>query len=128
MSRPISKKSVSGQAATGAGEGFQTKGHHSVGLAISASNVEGTDTLTVRLEAEVGGNWLPVFDSAGNAIELSNSALVSGDGVITLPSFPGSRARANVTAFSDSAGSDLSVDAWITATGNADGRGHKPET
>lgn len=128
MSRPIAKQSVSDQSATGAGEQFETKGHHAVGLAVSASNIEGTDTLTVVLEAKIGGSWLPVFDSAGNKIEITNSALVSGDGIITLPSFPGAKARANITAFTDSAGSDLTVDAWVVATGNANGEGYSPET
>lgn len=129
MSRPIEKQSVSGQSSTGAGEAFSMKGHDSVGLALDTANVDtANDTLTVRLEAKVGGTWMAVKDAAGNAVEITESDVVDGSLLVFAPGFAATEVRANVTSFSDASGSDLSVDAWVLGTGNAGGEGHSAET
>lgn len=128
MSRPYRELSVDGATGTGPGEEHAGKGHVTLGLFVVASNLDSAnDSLTVRLEVEgPDGEWSPIRDKDGTVIgELTQSEFedVDGDGT-TFNSFlyvhgvPAPSVRANVTSFTDAAGGDLSVDAYVHAANN----------
>lgn len=130
MSRPVEKQSHVGATAAGPGEAFSVKGHQAIGLGVDASNLDSVnDTLEVRLEVEVGGSWLPIHDKDANQVgAIASGGLGSdGDAMLYISNVPAPRLRANITSFSDAAGSDLSVDTYVLATGRS-GSGQEYET
>jgi hypothetical protein len=131
MSRPIRAQTLSGATSPGTGEKVETKGHNSLGLFVVADSLDtGSDTLEVRLEVQVADEWSPVRDSSGTiVVSLSASDFEDPDGNGTFAAFeyahgvPAEFARANATSLSDSAGGDLSVDAYVMgANWNGPGR------
>jgi len=133
VSRPIIQKSIDGASADTQGEGFAAKGHTSHGLFVVANGLDtGTDTLEVRLEMEgPKGEWSPVRDKDGTLVgtlSVSDFTDADGDGttynaMLYIHNVPAPRIRANITSFTDSSGSNLSVDAYVLAANNA-GTGH----
>lgn len=128
MSRPIRNLSLSGSTSAGAGEGHGAKGHNSLGLFVVAKNLDtANDTLDVRLEAEgPDGEWSPLRDESGTLVgtlSVGDFTDVDGDGttynaMLFIHGVPAPRIRANITSYTDSSGSDLSVDAFVLAANN----------
>jgi len=129
MSRPIIQKSVEGATAATQGEGFAAKGHTSQGLFVVADGLDtANDTLDVRFEVEgPDEEWSPLRDKNGTlagTLSVSNYTDVDGDGttynaMLYVHNVLAPRIRANVTSFTDSAGSNPSVDAYVLAANNA---------
>lgn len=134
MSRPIKKQSHSGATSAAAGTGHGLKGHINVGLWVVASNLDtANDTLDVRLEAGTeddkagDSEWAVIRDPSGTAIgslSVADFDDIDGDGTYTaflkIRSVTTPRLRANITSFTDAAGSDLTVDTYVTGAGNSD--------
>jgi hypothetical protein len=121
MGRPIRAETLSGATSTTAGDSVQTKGHNSLGLYVIAENLDSSnDTLEVRAEIEVAGEWASVRDGTGTVVlSVSTSDFEDPGGNGTSSAFvfahgiPAEFLRARVTSFTDNAGGDLSVDAYI---------------
>jgi len=84
--------------------------------------------LDIRLEVEgPDGEWSPVKDKDGalvGTLSVGDFTDVDGDGtaynaMLYVHNVPAPRIRANITSFTDSSGSDLSVDAYVLAANNA---------
>lgn len=129
MSRPIRKQSLSGATSTGAGAGHSAKGHVSQGLFVVADGLDtANDTIDVRLEVEgPDAEWTPIRSESGalvGTLSVADFEDVDGDGttfnaMLFIHGVPAPRIRANITSFTDSSGSDLSVDAYVLAANNA---------
>lgn len=140
MSRPLRKQSHSGATSAAAGEAFQTKAHHHIGLFAVAANLDtANDTLDVRVEASPDRDEWATIDTKQSGVKETRLSLsvgdfedVDGDGTFTAfiyaSDVPVEHIRANITSFSDAASGDLSVDTYLTAAGNAAGSGHGFET
>lgn len=121
MSRPIKLKSVDAQTATGAGSASDSKGHPTISLYVVARNFDSVnDDLAVRVEtaATQDGEYAPI-----NNLDVVKADFVDVDGDGTYAAFvrlgptAAQYLRANVTTYTDAAGGDLSVDAYVLATG-----------
>lgn len=139
MSRPLKKQSHSSATATGGGTETFIRGHTKLGLYVTAANLDtANDTLDVRLEAGLDldttdgaiDQWSEITNEAGNdpTVGVSDFSDPDGDGTFTafvvMDDIPAEIVRANITAITDAANGDLSVDTHIFAAGNADGTGH----
>ncbi|MFB6284585.1 MAG: hypothetical protein ABEK59_11780 [Halobacteria archaeon] len=129
MARPIREKSVSGASSTATGNRVGTGGRITVSLYVVAKNLDTVnDTLDVQLEAsqDDGANWAKLRDKDGNQIgNVTVSEFDDPDGggdyaaFVTIHGVAADFIRANITSFTDSSGSDLTVDAWVSATDNS---------
>lgn len=124
MGKPVNLKSLDAQSSTGAGKETRTKGHYHLTLFAVAPNLDsGLDTLTVELEGSPDGTHWANVDTVSSAKELDESDFsndpTSGDqtAAITVYGAQHEYIRARVSSFTDSAGSDLEVTAWILAGG-----------
>lgn len=135
MSRPIAKESISQAAGTVDGEPFATKGHNSLGLFVLARNLDtANDTLEVELQASFAGDeWAGVVSAGGDKPKLVEGDFKDPDGDGNYAAFlyahgvPAPEVRASIISLTDSANGDLEVDAYVHATGNAGGNGHRYE-
>lgn len=137
MSRPFRKQSHTGATTTGAGTPHAAKGHNSLGLFVVADNLDtANDTLDVELQVEgPEGEWSPIRNESGTKVGVltaSDFTDVDGDGtqfnaMLYVHGVPAPSVRAKITALTDSAGSDLSVDTYVIGTGNG-GTGHAYDT
>jgi len=138
MSRPFRAKSHDAVSSTGSGESHETKGHNSLGLFVVARNLDtGTDTLNVRVEASptnLGDEWATIDTVQGGGttttrltVDTNDFEDTDGDGTyvayIYAHGVSVEYVRANITSFTDSAGSDLEVDTYIMGANNG-GTGH----
>lgn len=122
MSRPIRGTTLSGATSAKAGDSVNLNGHNSVGLVVEADNLDtGSDTLSVQVEARVGDEWAVLRDDSGTtALTISTSEMDDPEsngnyaGFVFIHGVPVNEVRARITSFTDSAGSDLKVDAYIT--------------
>jgi len=132
--------------ATGAevGTDFESRGHNSIGLFVIAEGLDpGSDTLTLVVDAaheaeadgadrQYGGPIVQAGSGPGNTqrIGLDETDFVDSDGDGTYAAFvyahgiPAEHFRARITEFTDSAGSDLTVSAWLYF-GNWNGPGRE---
>jgi hypothetical protein len=134
MSRPLIQASVEDADSPVAGEAHSAKGHTALGLFVVAEGLDtAIDTVDVRLEVEgPDGEWSPIYDEDGTLVgELTVSEFVDVDSdgttwtaMLYVHNVPAPRIRANITSFTDSSGSDLSVDAYVLAANNS-GTGHE---
>lgn len=132
MSRPIAKTSISEATATEEGEAFATKGHNSLGLFVLARNLDtANDTLEVELQVSFAGDeWAGIVSAGGDKPKLLEGDFKDPDsdgnyaGFLYVHGVPAPEIRAAITSFTDNADSDLEVDAYVHATGNAAGNGH----
>ncbi|AGC34492.1 hypothetical protein HVTV-2_gp124 [Haloarcula virus HVTV-2] len=121
MGRPIRAEALTGATSATAGDRVQTKGHNSLGLYVVAENLDtANDTLDVRAEMQVAGEWSAVRDASGTVVlSLSTSDFEDPDGNGTYAAFvfahgvPAEFLRARITSFTDNANGDLSVDAYV---------------
>lgn len=136
MARPQRVKSIDAVTSATAGEAFETKGHNSLGVFVVARGLDtANDTVEGRLEAVLspdnGTEHTAVIKNVetGNDFTFSGSDLEDqdGDGTYSLFAYahgpPVEKVRVNITSFTDNAGGDLEVDAWIFAS-NWGGPGH----
>lgn len=128
MSQSFRRTSLENATGTGNGDSELTKGHNSLGLAVHAENLDpGSDSLTVQMEVLVDGEWCRFK----NTVELTASDLtdIDSDSVYTGYTFvhgvAGESVRASITEFTDSAGGDLSVNAYVLGTNNTGGSGRE---
>lgn len=144
MSRPIRKKSHDAVSSAGAGEVHETKAHNSLGIFVVARNLDtGNDTLDVRVEASptnTGSEWATIDTKQGGggskttrlSVDVNDFEDTDGDGTyvafLYAHGVPVEYVRANITTFTDAAGSDLEVDSYIVAANNTSGRGHSFES
>lgn len=143
MSRPGKKQSHDGATATGAGEAHFTRAHTAVGVFVVAKNFDPVnDALTVEVEGgfegktptgDDGKDYLaPLYDGS-QELSITGAELVdSGDGstyygFVWASNVPAEKARARISDFTDSAGSDLEVDTYLLVSNNASGGGHSFE-
>lgn len=127
MGRPTQEKSLDGVSSATAGSGLTTGGRITVSLFVVANNGDtGSDTLDVQLEVSMDGtNWTPLRDETGTQIgQLTIAEFADPDSnsdpaaFLTVHGVAGRHVRARVTSFTDSAGGDLTVDAWVSTTSN----------
>jgi len=116
--------SIVGATSTGAGDDEKTRGHTKHGLWVQAQNLDpANDTLEVRGEVSPDGDVFAPVDSGApaqdNVLSLTASDLYDTEdpdvmaGYIQHNDTPAEHIRANVTSFTDDAGSDLSVTAYV---------------
>lgn len=129
MARPFEKKSVKGATTATKGEGFGTQAHRDIALVAVAENLDAAnDTVEIRLEgavrvAEHEEAWASIGSPTISASDFEQdesghyAAYAKGDDLSI------NRVRAAVTSLTDAANNDLSVDVYLTATGNASGMG-----
>jgi hypothetical protein len=109
-------------AATGTGQsgGVRTNGHFYLAVLVVTRNVDtSNDTLDVRLEVSANGtDWATGRNANGDPSQVTASDLgPNGNGVAVSHGVPAEEMRANINAYTDSAGGDLEVDAWVIAGG-----------
>lgn len=132
MTQPITKQSVAGATGTASGDDTRALGHFHVTLFVVARNLDSAnDTLTVGLEGSPNReNWANLGEaSSRKKIEASDFTEDPDNSGVYTASVSATAAfhefiRARVESFSDAANSDLEVDAWVMAAGNA-GQGRK---
>lgn len=137
MSRPLKKQTHSGATSTGASEPWASKGHNSLGVQVTANNLDqSNDTLSVRLEVapDSSGPWTTIDTRSGGnvntrlVIAANDMDDVDGDGnyggFLYAHGVPAPYIRVNITEFTDDSGGDLAVDTYVYATNNANGNGH----
>lgn len=133
MSRPIREQSHAGATTTGPGDPHSAKGHNSLGLFVVAKSLDtANDTLDVELQVEVAdGEWAPIHNESGTKVgqitvtEFSNEAgSANNTALLYVHGVPAPRVRANITAITDAANGDLSVDTYVLAANNG-GTGHE---
>jgi hypothetical protein len=112
VSRPLNELSLDGATGTATGEEFAGKGHTHFTLFVIAWNIDtGSDTLTVELQhSPRGDTWTPLTSVTETDI--------TGESASTSTRVATETVRASVTDFSDASGNDLSVDAYVLASGN----------
>lgn len=132
MSQPITKKSVDAATATTVGADTRSLGHYHLTLFVIARNLDSAnDTLTVQLEGSPDQQYWTGVDEAVADKKITESDFTEDPdnagtytASITMTAAYHEHIRAHVSAFTDSANGDLSVDAWVMAAGNA-GQGRK---
>jgi len=130
MSKPIRGQSIDSSTSAGAGETVRLKGHNSIGIFVTARNLDSyNDTLDLRVEVSTGdvNEWAIIEGfQQGNKVDklvldIDSFEDVDGDGTFTAFRYahgvPAEKARARIANLNDAAGSDLEVDAYIMATG-----------
>lgn len=130
MSKPIRGRSLDSSSTAGPGDTVRLKGHNSIGIFVTARNLdENNDTLDMRVEVSTGNvdEWAIIEGfQQGNRVDrfvldINSFEDVDGDGTYTAYRYahgvPAEEARARITDINDSSGSDLEVDAYIVATG-----------
>jgi hypothetical protein len=138
MSRPGIKKSNDGATATGAGESHFTRAHTAVGVLVVAQNLDAAnDTLEVVLEAGYNYNgsdyFTPLLRRDDTEVSLTVSEMTDNDsdgtytGMVWESNAPVEQLRARISAFTDNANGDLSVDTYVVMSNNASGGGHSFE-
>lgn len=120
MSQPIARQSV--VDATGATEGSDVNslGHYMVSLFVSASDFDGgSDTVEVVLEGSPDrARWDTIATVTESDLTSDpTSGESTGSEYVDGAYYPYLRAR--VVSLSDSAGSDMSVSAWVCAAANS---------
>lgn len=84
-------------------------------VATSAADVGGGDTATVTVEVSPDGTeWAALQDTGGTTLELTEADLDTAGGAATSADFVGVEARLRLSNFSDAAGSDFDISAWLT--------------
>lgn len=119
MSKPLNLHAHTSVTATGASEAVRSKGHYDIALYVSAPNVDTTnDSLTVRVEVSPDGSmWSPLRDNEGNPVEVTQADLTDGHYMVPLNHVLSQQLRTNITAYTDAAGGDLTVDTWLLTGG-----------
>lgn len=121
MANPVNLKSVSGATGTEAGKDTRSRGHHHLTLHANAANVDTTnDTLTIELQGSPDGSaWDTVasLDQSQFDSDLLGTTDPTASTTITASYYE--HLRVVVAEFTDAAGGDLVVDAWVMAGGNA---------
>ena len=120
MTAPTNYRTHVSADAIGSSEAFGSKGHHNVALTVSAPNVDpANDTLTVVVECSPDGQtWTPLTREDGSQVSLQASELDSeGEGYAKVSGAIASELRVCISDYSDSSGSDLEVDSWLTLGG-----------
>lgn len=112
MARPINELTLAGATSTQDGEEYGSKGHDNITLFVVASNLDtANDSLTVELQHSARGEH---WESLGS---LSESDFTDGVASIQVSDVATEYLRGSVTSFDDAANDDLSVDAYVLATG-----------
>lgn len=112
MSQPLNELSLDNVTGTSDGEEFASKGHTHFTLFVIAWNLDAAnDTLTVRLEQSPrGDNWAEMASLS--------EADFNGESASTSIHGAAEHLRASVTDFTDNSGGDLTVEAYVLASGN----------
>lgn len=130
MPRQHKCRSINEATGTTQGEVFQSRGHNSIGLFVIARNLDpANDTVEVKLEAshtdenmasyEHGAVRRPGGVGASEEVGIDESEVSDVDGDGTYSGFvyahgvPAEHFAATLTSFTDNAGADLEVDAWL---------------
>lgn len=126
MANPVNKKSVTGATGTTAGESTRSRAHYHLTLHANAANIDTTnDTLTVELQGSPDrATWDTVATLTQSDFDSDLLGTTDPTGSATVTGAYYEHLRVAITEFTDAAGADLSVDAWIMAAGNA-GQGVK---
>ncbi|AGM11974.1 hypothetical protein DNAM5_115 [Haloarcula californiae tailed virus 1] len=131
MPRQHKCRSINAATGTTNGDSYESRGHNSVGLFVVARNLDETnDSLEVVLDAvhtdenTSGEEQGPVRRSDGGPGSTSRVGVTAGDlgdpggdgtysGFAYAHGVPAEHFAARITEFTDNAGSDLEVDAWL---------------
>lgn len=128
MANPVNHQLLDAATSTGAGDQTRLKGHENVTLFLSAKNLDtANDSLTVELEASAdGSSWTNIADALNSDKQVQQSDFTedpdnAGDytASLTVSDVAYEFVRPRITAYTDAANGDLTVDGWVMASGNA---------
>lgn len=121
MANPVNLLSVSGATSTEAGDDNRARGHYHLTLHANAANIDtANDTLTVELQGSPDGSSWDTLASL-NESQFDSDLLGTTDPTAstTVTAAYYEHLRCVISAFTDAANGDLTVDAWVMAAGNA---------